>query len=263
MDSWPVVAAVRAVAAGWAARRAVAGRGQWQPFRRPPVRKCHGSESGFFCDVGATEVTQRQFQTAMGYNPSYFVNCDSRGPDNCPVEGLDWHESAAYANAVSDAAGLQECYTCTGSGTNVECYGALNPYDCMGYRLLTEAEWEGAARCGTDTKYAGLDTYTDVAWTYENSSSNTHTVAELAPNACGLYDMSGNVGEWTQDWFDDYPLGSATDPIGAESGFYRVSRGGDWDTDTELATVSFRSHSVPADVSYTADVGLRLARSSP
>ncbi len=69
-----------------------------------------------------------------------------------------------------------------GSGSGVQCGVGMNPYDCDGYRLLTEAEWEGAARCGTDTLYAGSDTSTEVAWTLENSDG-TQTVAGLAPNA--------------------------------------------------------------------------------
>ncbi|MSP55716.1 MAG: hypothetical protein EXR69_08965 [Myxococcales bacterium] len=82
----------------------------------------------------------------MGYNPSYHTDCDGLGPDNCPVDTVSWWQSAAHANAKSDAAGLQECYTCTGSGIDVKCAVGPNPYDCTGYRLLTEAAWEGAAR---------------------------------------------------------------------------------------------------------------------
>ena len=211
--------------------------------------------------MSVTEVTQGQFTAVMGYNPAYFTDCDGLGPDNCPVEGVDWSQSAAYANAVSDAVGLQECYTCTGSGTSVECDVAMNPYDCTGYRLLTESEWEGAARCGTDTEYAGSNTSTDVAWTVENSDDRTHAVAGLAPNACGIYDMSGNVFEWTQAWYDNYPSGSVTDPVGAESGSYRVYRGGDWYDVAYYAGVSFRHFGAPSIPGNR--LGFRLARSVP
>ena len=212
--------------------------------------------------VGVTEVTQGQFQAVMGYNPAHFTDCDGLGPDNCPADQVNWYEAAAYANAVSDAAGLQECYTCTGSGRSVECEVGPNPYECRGYRLLTEAEWEGAARCGTDTAYAGSDTPADVAWTGENSNGSTHTVAALAPNACGLYDMSGNVAEQTQDWADDYPSGSVTDPMGGETGDYRIVRGGDWTyNDSSNATVSGRS--VGGLIYRNSSVGLRLTRSIP
>ena len=125
---------------------------------------------------------------------------------------------------------------------------------------MTEAEWEGAARCGTDTEYAGSNTSTDVAWTAENSDG-TQTVAGLAPNACGLYDMSGNVWEWTQDWYDDYPSGSVTDPNGAESGSNRVDRGGGWLNGAYNAAVSNRDGVYPGGSS--SNLGFRLSRSSP
>jgi formylglycine-generating enzyme required for sulfatase activity len=156
---------------------------------------------------------------------------------------------------------LQQCYTCIGTGTNVECDVAVDPYDCDGYRLLTEAEWECAARCGTDLPYAGSDTSTDVAWTDENSDDTTHTVADLAPNACGLYDMSGNVWEWTQDWWDDYSTGSVTDPVGATSGSDRVMRGGPWYYAAVYSAVSNRGGGTPDYALST--FGFRLARTVP
>lgn len=205
--------------------------------------------------VGVTEVTQGQFQAAMGYNPSRFTSCGA----DCPVERLSWHESAAYANAVSREAGLTECYTCTGGGSSVVCDVAMNPYDCDGYRLLTEAEWEGVARCGTDLDYSGSNSLADVGWYSDNSGSTTHAAAELEPSACGTYDMSGNVWEWTQDWYDSYPSGSVTDPVGASSGTERSGRGGCWYHDASMAIVTSRTADGPTNIGY--NMGFRLGRS--
>lgn len=212
--------------------------------------------------VGETEVTQGQFEAAMGYNPAYFTDCDSVGPTDCPVEQVTWHESVAYANAASEAARLQQCYTCTGTGSAVECEVAMNPYECTGYRLLTEAEWEGAARCGIAFTYAGSNDSADVAWTSENSDSSTHTVAGLAANTCGLYDMSGNVWEWTQDWYStSYDSALAVNPTGPASGSRRVCRGGGWDGWAGGSVVNGRYSGLPALV--LASVGFRLGRSVP
>ena len=207
--------------------------------------------------VGVTEVTQWQFEAAMGYNPSGFSGCGA----SCPVETVSWYESAAYANALSSSAGLMDCYTCTGRGSQVECDVAVDPYDCDGYRLLTEAEWEGAARCGEDLSYAGSDDILEVGWISDNSGSTPHAAAGLAPNACGLYDMTGNAWEWTQDWYHAYDSGAATDPGGPSVGSERVKRGGGWSGSAFYAHVS-RRHNGSAgygDVSY----GFRLSRSSP
>ncbi len=209
--------------------------------------------------VGVTEVTQGQFQAVMGYNPSTFSSCGS----TCPVEYLKWHEAAAFANAVSSAAGLTQCYSCSGSGTSVTCAVAMDPYSCDGYRLPTEAEWEGAARCGEDLLFAGSNTAGDVAWYNSNSTSRTHPVSGKDPNACGLFDMSGNVWEWTQDWYSStyYTSSARTDPSGATTGADRVIRGGAYDGGAENARVASRSWITPGD-RYNS-LGLRLARTAP
>ena len=211
--------------------------------------------------VAATEVTQRQFVAVMGSNGAGSTDCDGLGGEDCPVAGVNWSDSAAYANAVSDGAGLSECYACTESGTSGECDVGPSPYECDGYRLLTEAEWEGAARCGTDTKYSGSDSATGVAWTSDNSAGKTHPVGGLDPNACGIYDMSGNVWEWTQDWSAEYPADAATDPTGPSSGSVRAGRGGSWRQGADSATVSHRDRDLPGQ---TGDhIGFRLARTIP
>ena len=170
--------------------------------------------------------------------------------------------SAAFANAVSDSEGLEQCYTCTGSGTSTDCSIAVEPYSCGGYRLPTEAEWEAAARCGEDTLYAGSTVIGDVAWYSSNSGYTTHTVATKASNACGLYDMSGNLWEWTQDWYlsSYYSSSPGTDPVGT-SGDYRVLRGGSWHHNPTDARVANRNMYARGDLDDSN--GLRLLRTSP
>ena len=209
--------------------------------------------------IGETEVTQGEYYAMMGTSPSYFGGCG----DDCPVEMVSWHMSAAFANAVSDSEGLEQCYTCTGSDASTDCAIAVDPYSCGGYRLPTEAEWEAAARCGEDTLYAGSTVIGDVAWYNGNSGSTTHTVATKASNACGLYDMTGNVWEWTQDWYSSsyYSSSPDTDPGGPISGVTRVDRGGSWIWNPAAARVANRAGYGPTG--RVNDFGFRLLRTSP
>ena len=204
--------------------------------------------------IAETEVTQAQFEAALGYNPARFTDC---GID-CPVESVSWHEAVAFANALSVEAGLIECYSCVGSSANVQCEIAADPYGCEGFRLLTEAEWEDAARCGEDLMFAGSNELSDVAWHQGNSGGSTHIVARKAPNACGLYDMSGNVWEWTQDWYADVSSEPVTDPSGPAEGFARVNKGGGWGSTVSYERVAMR-HQGGVDA-HTFSFGFRVGR---
>jgi len=193
-------------------------------------------------EIMNTEVTQAAFSSRMGYGPAAFKACGA----SCPVESVTWHEAAAFCNALS--ASQDRCYECTNSGNpSVSCsvhwkYKSL--YDCKGYRLPTEAEWELAYRAGSATAYYGGESdpktcstcnapdamAIKIGWYCFNALSATHPVGQKMPNALGLYDMAGNVWEWVDDGYVS-GLGSQpqTDPWSEGTGAKRTIRGGAWD----------------------------------
>jgi formylglycine-generating enzyme required for sulfatase activity len=179
-----------------------------------------------------TEVTEAQFEAVMGYLTSpwsssgYTLQEDLCLTGACPVSReLSWDEAAAFANEASRQAGLSECYSCIGVRY---CAPAVSPVECDGYRLPTEAEYEVAARCGLDTLYAGSDDPEFYAWHTGPLSGGLGNqdwrlavmpVAELRPNACGLFDMSGNVAEWSGDAYEALVVSGGRMP--AETDRYR------------------------------------------
>ena len=188
--------------------------------------------------IGQTEVTQALWQAVMGSNPSCF-----QGDPQRPVEQVSWYDCQTFITRLNELTG-------------------------KAFRLPTEAEWEYAARGGKRSKgykYAGSNDINEVAWYYYNSyavgSGNpdygTHTVASKAPNELGLYDMSGNVWEWCQDWCGSYSSNAQNNPTGPASGSGRVGRGGGWYIDARRCRVSYRGSDDPSDASYI--LGLRLA----
>jgi len=213
-------------------------------------------------EITATEMTQAEHVALTGTNPSNLLAC---GLD-CPVDTMSWHAAAAACNAMSAYAEMPPCYACTGSGNDATCEPLGDPYACWGYRLPTEAEWEYAYRAGTSTPvYAGdlticgsLDPTLDaIAWFLYNAAQSTHPVGEKAPNAWGLFDMSGNVWEWTHDGYVDV-LGDAVDPVTPSPDGVRVMRGGSYNCIPGENRAAHKS-ALPATV-QGMNVGLRCAR---
>jgi len=241
---------------------------------RFPNETKHNVTVGRTFQMHQNEVTQSQFVQLMGYSPAYFKGCSS-----CPVEQVNWHEAAAYCNALSQKEGNKfPCYSCKGTGAAVKCAvtaewspNAKRIINCPGYRLPTEAEWEYAYRAGTTSHYYNGDlkactgknpTLDQIAWYDQNSGKRTQRVGRKQPNPWGLYDMSGNVWEWTTDWWRQ-DLGSAwaIDPVGPATGQHPVVRGGSWDTIAGDMRAAFRDK-------YTIDkryntVGFRCVRTKP
>lgn len=168
--------------------------------------------------IGKFEVTQGQYEGVMGRIPSKFNEC---GPD-CPVVNVSWDDAQAFISRLNNLTGKR-------------------------YRLPTEAEWEYACRGGgRNQEYCGGDDIDTVAWYDGNSRSTAHPVGQKQPNSLGIYDMSGNVWEWVQDWYDsDYPS-SGNNPQGVTSGSHRVRRGGSWYFTAERARAADRSGASPS-----------------
>ena len=177
--------------------------------------------------IGKYEVTQEQWQAVMGSNPSKYKGSRK------PVERISWNDCQEFIKKLNSLTGLN-------------------------FKLPTEAQWEYAARGGNKSrgyKYSGSNDIESVAWYYGRGGAKE--VGQKQPNELGLYDMSGNVLEWCQDWYGSYSSSSQTDPAGPSTGSYRVNRGGGWSFSAGSCRVSYRSRNTH-DFSYY-NLGLRLA----
>ena len=205
-------------------------------------------------EISAAETSRGQFEALMGYDPGSIVGKEC-GAD-CPVDQVSWHEAAAYCNALSRDKGHADCYSCTGSQHTTDCkeagaYAGSKIYGCPGFRLPTEAEWEYACRAGTTTdlnngqavtKCKGYDVGANaVAWFGANSGSKMHKSSTKDANKWQIFDMSGSVWEWTNDFYqDDLGAGATTDPVGTSAGIGRVLRGGSAEVAAELVRSASR-----------------------
>jgi formylglycine-generating enzyme required for sulfatase activity/uncharacterized Tic20 family protein len=180
------------------------------------------------------EVTQAQWREVMGNNPSEFWGCEQ-----CPVEQVDWNDIQEFLLRLNDITG-------------------------QNYRLPTEAEWEFAARGGNRSQgyqYAGSDNIDEVAWYEENADDRVQPVGLKLPNELGLYDMSGNVLEWCQNWAYDYSASTQNNSTEGVTGSYHMLRGGSWKHSKNMCRVAFRMPDATSPLGLRfSSFGFRLAR---
>lgn len=190
--------------------------------------------------MGMLEVTQSQWEKVMG--TSIYQQKNKANPDlpmcgtgaDYPIYYVSWEEAKEFCRRLSQQTGKT-------------------------YRLPTEAEWEYAARGGKKnegTKYSGSNYLGSVAWYVDNSNDSTHPCGTKQADALGLYDTSGNVWEWCEDWYGNYVSYDTNNPKGATTGQYRVLRGGSWDSGASYFRVTFRGYSGPGGRS--GNVGFRV-----
>ncbi len=215
------------------------------------------------------EVTQAEYEAVMGNNPSNFSGSE------LPVENITWLEAVSFCNAYSEEKGLVPVYSI--DGQDISWNRSAN-----GYRLPTEAEWEYACRAGTTTPFymenspsaEEANYYGHYPYMIEDNyfsqgnlevkpgeyRQTTVAVGSFSPNPLGLYDMHGNVGEWTWDIYGVYPDGEQTDPVGAASGTRRVYRGGGWNDFAKNMRCAYRAMMDQDKGSF--NIGIRLVRNA-
>jgi formylglycine-generating enzyme required for sulfatase activity len=207
--------------------------------------------------MSQTLITQAQYIAVMGINPSYYDSGST-----WPVDQVNWYDAALFCNKLSKLAGLDTVYTYAsiyhGSGYDTLTSVSIN-YSNHGYRLPTEAEYEYANRAGTTTDYYWGQNYPPITkadtaqisahawWSYNDTPDiGTKPVATKPANAFGLYDMSGNVDEWCNDWYGSYLSSAQTDPTGPSTGTNRLLRGGSHAYSSYQLCAAYRANCWPS-----------------
>lgn len=244
-------------------------------FHIPPRNIQHEVEITRPFLMKRTLVTQVEWQTVIGNNPSSFQRESDGDTSDFPAETVSWYDALAFCNGLSQRMGVETCYdlsTATGRPGEVDpnshddrskdglfkVPGELDfSLDCEGYRLPTEAEWEYACLAGTSTEtYGELD---EIAWHRANSNWSNHPVGLKAPNAWGLYDMIGHVWEWVWDTYGYYPTTPQKDQKISDDSLTRVIRGSSWAPVSKYCNAFIRAEDIP--VSRAPVQGFRVVRS--
>jgi formylglycine-generating enzyme len=196
--------------------------------------------------VFSTEINQGLYLEITKTNPSRFAFCGQY----CPVEMVSWVEALVFANALSKRDQLPACYEVSEQKVTWK-----DGVHCPGWRLPTEEEWGWLARGNQSHLYSGSDNPSEVSWYWDNGSVQTHRGGKKKANHFGLYDMSGNVWEWT--WADYLPYGSSLS-VELNLSDPKVLRGGAWSVSPEETRVTIRHSALPTH--KMGNIGFRLVR---